>query len=197
MKHLFKTAAVTVAAIILTACSVNANQGEGDNPADTTQVAAEQNSPVEPIFTEEGVSPVVLGANVKDLPEAVDGLYARKEYVKLNDEGSDEEIGLLEVEGWYFYDKDNNLMFTAEENEGTIYRVIVHSPNIKTAQGIHVGMKRSEALAIKGTKLIEPSPEADYEIYSLEYGKISMNLDFENNNEIIDMSVVDWNIVEQ
>lgn len=197
MKHLFKTAAVTVAAIILTACSVNANQGEGDNSADTTQVAAEQNSPVEPIFTEEGVSPVVLGANVKDLPEAVDGLYARKEYVKLNDEGSDEEIGLLEVEGWYFYDKDNNLMFTAEENEGTIYRVIVHSPNIKTAQGIHVGMKRSEALAIKGTKLIEPSPEADYEIYSLEYGKISMNLDFENNNEIIDMSVVDWNIVEQ
>lgn len=197
MKHLFKTAAVTVAAIILTACSVNANQGEGDNSADTTQVAAEQNSPVEPIFTEEGVSPVVLGANVKDLPEAVDGLYARKEYVKLNDEGSDEEIGLLEVEGWYFYDKDNNLMFTAEENEGTIYRVIVHSPNIKTAQGIHVGMKRSEALAIKGTKLIEPSPEADYEIYSLEYGKISMDLDFENNNEIIDMSVVDWNIVEQ
>lgn len=191
MKHLFKTIMIAVTALMFTACSNNASSDQNNPNGDTTATASEQTVSTTPILTEDGLTPVVIGANIKDLPEAVDGLYARKEYVSL--EGRDyEEIGLDEVEGWYFYDKDGQLLFTAEDNEGAIYRVIVRSPAIKTAQGAHVGMSRDEALKIEGAKLIEPDPEADYMIYSIELGKISMTLDMVNSNEVISMEVSDY-----
>lgn len=181
---------IAVTALIFTACSNNASSDQNNADGDTIATASEQTAPAAPILTEEGLAPVVIGANIKDLPEAVEGLYARKEYVSLEGR-DDEEIGLDEVEGWYFYDKDGQLLFTAEDNEGAIFRVIVKSPDIKTTQGAHVGMSRDEALKIEGAKLIEPDPEADYMIYCIELGKISMTLDMVNSKEVISLEVFD------
>ena len=177
-------------ALVFWACSNSAND-QNTNTNDTTSAASEQTATAAPVFTEEGLPPVVLGAKAKELPESVEGLYARKEYISLEGR-DDEEIGWNEVEGWYFYDKDGQLLFTAEETaDGIIYRVIARSPLIKSSQGAHVGMSRDEALSIEGAKLVEPDPEADYQIYSIDLGKISMTLDAENNKEVIDMTVMD------
>ena len=195
MKSLFQIVAVAVAALMFTACNTNnANQNATDG--DTTAATTEQAALAEPVFTEQGLPPVVIGANVKDLPESVEGLYASKKYHQIDPNLSDEEIDFNEVEGWYFYDKDGNLLFTAEDNNGIIFRIIAKSPALKTAQGAHIGMTRDEALAIEGAKLVKPSPEADYEIYSIEIGKISMTLDAESANEIIDLMAFDYSILE-
>ena len=57
-------------------------------------------------------------------------------------------------------------------------------------------MSRDEALKIEGAKLIKPDPEADYQIFSLEMGKISMTLDAVNNQQIIDMIAADYSAFE-
>lgn len=196
MKHHLNHAAAAMVAFLFMACS-NTASNQNATSADSATVAAEQvNTPTEPILTEEGLTPVVIGANVNDLPEAVEGLYASKKYHQIDPNLSDEEIGWDEVEGWYFYDKDGNELFTAEDNEGAIYRIIVNTPTIKTAQGAHVGMSRDQALAIKGAKLIKPHPDADYEIYSIELGKINMTLDAVNAQKVISMSVYDYSAFE-
>ncbi len=196
MKHYFNFVAVVVIALMFTACS-NATSSQDAAGSDSTAVATEQtNAPAEPILTEEGLPPVVIGANINDLPESVEGLYASKKYHQIDPNLSDEEIGWDEVEGWYFYDKDGELLFTAEDNQGAIYRVIVKSPTIKTAQGAHIGMSRDQVLAIEGAKLIKPHPDADYEIYSIELGKISMTLDAVNAQEVVDMMVFDYSAFE-
>lgn len=196
MKHYFNFVAVAVIALMFTACTNNTSSQDAAG-SDSTAVATDQtNAPAEPILTEEGLPPVVIGANINDLPEAVEGLYASKKYHQIDPNLSDEEIGWDEVEGWYFYDKDGELLFTAEDNQGAIYRVIVKSPTIKTAQGAHIGMSRDQVLAIEGAKLIKPHPDADYEIYSIELGKISMTLDAVNAQEVVDMMVFDYSAFE-
>lgn len=195
MKIQFKSVTVIVATLMFTACS-NSAADQNASQDDTSASVTEQAAPAEPVLTEEGLSPVVIGANVKDLPEAVEGLYASKTFHKIDENLSDEEIGFDEIEGWHFLDKDGNLLFTAEDNEGVIYRVTVKSPTIKTAQGAHVGMSRDEALKIEGAKLIKPDPEADYQIYSIELGKISMTLDAVNNQQIFDMIAADYSAFE-
>ena len=134
MRIQFKSVTVIVATLMFMACS-NSAADQNASQGDTTAAVTEQVAPAEPVLTEEGLSPVVIGANVKDLPDAVEGLYASKTFHKIDENLSDEEIGFDEIEGWHFLDKDGNLLFTAEENEGIIYRVIVNSPTIKTAQG--------------------------------------------------------------
>ena len=184
MKHYFNFVAVAVIALMFTACT-NASNDQNAAGSDTSAVATEQtNAPAEPILTEEGLPPVVIGANVNDLPEAVEGLYASKKYHQIDPNLSDEEIAWDEVEGWYFYDADGNKLFAAETIEKggkkIIYSILVYSPTIKTAQGAHVGMSRQELAAIDGAKYIEPNPEADYEIHIFELGKISITMDYEN-----------------
>ena len=192
MRSLLQT---VVIALLFTACNTN-NSSQTVTDGDTTAAVTEQVAPSEPVFIEQGLPPVVIGANVKDMPESVDGLYASKKYHQIDPNLDDEQIGWDEVEGWYFYDKDGNLLFTAEENDGTIYRVTVKFPTLKTAQGAHVGMSRDEALKIEGAKLIKPNPEADYQIYTIEIGNISMTLDYENSQKVINMEVADYSILE-
>lgn len=195
MKSLLQTIVVATAALLFTACNTN-NSNQTATDGDTTAAVTEQAAPSESVFIEQGLPPVVIGAKVKDLPESVDGLYASKKYHQIDPNLDDEQIGWDEVEGWYFYDKDGNLLFTAEENNGTIYRVTAKSPTLKTAQGAHVGMSRDEALKIEGTKLIKPNPEADYQIYTIEIGNISMTLDYENSQKVISMEVADYSVLE-
>ena len=195
MKSLFQNAAVAVTVLIFMACNSN-NVGQNATEGDTTAAVTEQAAPAEPVFTEQGLPPVIIGANVKDLPESVEGLYASRKFHQIDPDLNDEEIGFDEIEGWYFYDKDDNLLFTAEDNDGIIYRVIAKSPAIKTVQGAHVGMTRDEALAIEGAKLVKPDPEADYQIFSIEIGKISMTLDAVDAKGIIDMMVFDYSAFE-
>lgn len=194
MKHLFKTITLAVSAIILTACSNSAgDQNVAAN--DSTAAVAEQAAPATPVLTEEGLTPVVIGANVKDLPEAVEGLYASKKYHEIDPNLDEEEIPWDEVEGWYFYDKDGNLLFTAEDNNGAIFRITVRTPDIKTSQGAYVGMTHDELAAIEGAKYIAPDPEADYEIHTFELGKISITMDWENKT-VTDMYVHDYSAFE-
>ena len=192
MKNLFKTLAVILIALLFTACN---NTASDQNVNDSTAVATEQATPAEPVLAEEGLPPVVIGAKINDLPEAVDGLYASKEYHQIDPNLDEEEIPWDEVEGWYFYDKDGNLLFTAEDNEGTIFRITVRSSAIKTSQGAYVGMTRDELAAIEGAKYIAPNPEADYQIHTFELGKISITMDWENK-AVTDMNVHDYSAFE-
>ena len=57
-------------------------------------------------------------------------------------------------------------------------------------------MSRDEALKIEGAKLVKPNPEADYQIYTIEIGNISMTLDYENSQKVINMEVADYSILE-
>ena len=82
MKNLFKIFAVAVAAFMFTACNNNTANEQSVN--DSTAVATEQATPATPVFTDEGLPPVVIGAKVKDLPEAVEGLYASKKYHEID-----------------------------------------------------------------------------------------------------------------
>lgn len=194
MKHLFKSITIAVAALIFTACTNSAgDQNVAAN--DSTAAVAEQAAPATPVLTEEGLTPVVIGANVKDLPEAVEGLYASKKYHQIDPNLDEEEIPWDEVEGWYFYDKDGNLLFTAEDNQGTIFRITVRTPDIKTSQGAHVGMTHDELAAIDGAKYIAPDPEADYEIHTFELGEISITMDWENK-AVTQMDVHDYSAFE-
>ncbi len=184
MKQLLMTVSLAVTALLFTACSNNTgDQNAAQN--DTTATVTEQASLAEPVITDQGIAPVLIGADIKDIPESVEGLYAKREYKSL-DGVDDEELDWNDVDGWYFYDADGNKLFVAETIEkggkDIIYSILVFSPTIKTTQGAHVGMSRQELAAIDGAKYIEPNPEADYEIHTFELGKISISMDYENKN---------------
>jgi hypothetical protein len=182
MKLLFQILTVAVAAFLFPACATNtSNQNEAESDASAN--ASEQVAPAVPVFTEQGIAPVLIGTDADVLPESVEGLYASKKYIQF--EGSDEEeLAMDDIDGWYFYDKDGKKLFVAEtiekDGKNIIYSVTVYSPDFKTQQGAHVGMSRQKLAAIDGAKYIAPDPEADYEIYMFELGNITITMDYEN-----------------
>ena len=52
---------------------------------------------------------VKLGEKAADLADYFGGIYARREYVDIDDKNP-EEVGMDEVTGWYFYDEAGNLL---------------------------------------------------------------------------------------
>lgn len=181
--HFWVIAFVGVAAVMLIACGQSGKQNVVNAVAETDTAGINQTA--EPaseayVFTQEGIGPVVLGAVIKDLPEQLEGLYVRKAYVESNAENPEEESPDA-VDGWYFYDADGNTLFTAEDNgKGGVGRITVVSPDIKTAEGAHVGMTKKEMSAVEGAKEEPSDPEADYQRTSYQLHGISVVMDWED-----------------
>lgn len=198
MKQLFKIVAVATATLMFTACN-NVSSDQDTTQSDTIATVTEQTAPAQPVITDQGIAPVLIGADINDVPESVEGLYVKHEY-KSFDDVDDEERGWNDVDGWYFYDTDGNELFAAEtvekDGKNIIYSILVFSPTIKTTQGAHVGMSRQELAAIDGAKYIAPDPEADYEIHIFELGKITITMDWENKNasdmRLLEESLLDF-----
>ena len=176
---------LALATSVLTACGPakqNDNTAAADSAAVTTEAPAF-------VLTAEGIAPVTLGATIADLPESVDGLYARKAFVETEDS---EEADADAVDGWYFYDDEDNVQFTAEDNgQGAVGRIIVRSPYIKTAQGAYVGMTAAEVGAIEGIVKDEAPAEADFVQTTYTLNGVSIALDWDAT-AVASMSVERW-----
>ena len=97
MKQLLMTVSLAVTALLFTACSNNTgDQNAAQN--DTTATVTEQASLAEPVITDQGIAPVLIGADIKDIPESVEGMYAKREYKSL-DGVDDEELDWNDVDG--------------------------------------------------------------------------------------------------
>ena len=184
---LFAIALVGLATSVLTACGPT-KQNDNNTAADSTTVAADTEAPAF-VLTAEGIAPVTLGATIADLPESVDGLYARKAFVETEDS---EEADADAVDGWYFYDDEDNVQFTAEDNgQGAVGRIIVRSPYIKTAQGAYVGMTAAEVGAIEGIVKDDAPAEADFVQTTYTLNGVSIALDWDAT-AVASMSVERW-----
>ena len=185
-------AIVALATLILTACGQVSKPSNEQQAADSTVVeSTTEEGTQQPVFTNEGIAPVLLGTVLNDLPEQVEGLYASKAYVQLNDDNP-EEAGADDIEGWYFYDAEGNTLFTAEDNgKGKIGRIMAVSPKIKTAEGAHAGMTSAEIAEIQGIKKDTPNAEADYQRMTYTLGEISIAMDWDGQY-VANMSVVKW-----
>ncbi len=188
MKRILSFAAGLMLLAATTACNSQRKQGEAN--ADSMSVEAETTvEAAQPVFTAEGIAPVTLGAVLAELPEQVEGLYASKQYVEIE---NPEEADADAVDGWYFYDAEGNVLFTAEDNgKGCVGRVTVKSPAIATAKGAHVGMTAAEIEAVEGIVKDAANPEADYQLTTFTLDDISIALDWEGT-AVASMSVERW-----
>lgn len=185
-----------MATMLMTACNSTGKQNEKPEGGDTTKVNMEDtksNAQAERVFTAEGISPILLGTPIKDIPEQVEGLYASKSLLTFDNENP-EEGDPNDVNGWYFFDVDGNKLFSVEEDDkGKVARIIIRTPSIKTAEGVRLGMLSKEVAAIKGIEKVPFSPDADqdyvHDIYRLNGVDIEMDWD---NKAVALMSVERW-----
>ena len=188
MKQILSFAAGLLLLAAITAC--NSQSKQGNDNADSVAVKAETAvEAAQSVFTAEGIAPVTLGAVLSELPEQVEGLYASKAYVTID---NPEEADADAVDGWYFYDADGNVLFTAEDNgKGCVGRVTVKTPAIATAQGAHVGMTAAEIDAVEGIVKDAANPDADYQLTTYTLAGISIAMDWEGE-AVASISVERW-----
>lgn len=129
-------------------------------------------------LTADGIGPVQLGAKALDLPESVPQLYASKVSDIFIDEEMPDEEDMPEFATWYFYDEDGEVVFTATQDSlGFISEITISSPNLLTAEGIHVGTPQQQVAAISGILKIEPGPWEDDPRDSYELNGITLWID--------------------
>lgn len=125
-----------------------------------------------------GIGPVQLGAKALDLPESVPGLYDSKMSDVYIDEEMPDDEDMPEFATWYFYDEEGETLFTATQDSiGIITEITISSPNILTAEGLHVNAPRQQVDAIKGAQKIMPMPGEDYGRVSYQLNGITLWID--------------------
>lgn len=128
--------------------------------APTEEKAAEGN-----ILTAKGLKDIRIGTAFKSLPAKVKGLYTKLEEVSNDD-----------FEGCYLYNNSDDAAIMLEGN-GKVETITVMGGDIKTAQGIHVGMPLKELKKIKGIEKIAIDPEADYQQEQYKIDGITISID--------------------
>lgn len=159
-----------------------------------------------PLLTSQGIKPVVIGAVVKDLPDAVPGLYASKAFVMPQEEQEGEAIdpetegnfeenmeedgGFYDMYGWIFYDDQGEVLFSAQEDEnGRISQITIISDGIMTKEGVHVGMAKADVEKVKGIKRIEANPYADFSRDGYMLNGVSLWMDWDGQDIVAEMTV--------
>lgn len=118
----------------------------------------------------EGIGPVKIGANAKNLPKQVAGLYDEIALMQDYDEFEDEYIYS------YTYKLNGEDMLGAMANEaGEIYLVSAYSEKLRTKSGAYHTMKARDFIQLQGVKVIL-KPEADYDRVSFEIDGIPVSL---------------------
>ena len=129
-------------------------------------------------LTANGIGPVQLGAKALDLPESVPGLYDSKVSDFYIDEEMVDDEDMPEFVTWYFYDEEGETVFTATQDSiGFITEITISSPNILTAEGLHVNAPRQQVDTIKGAQKIMPLPGEDYGRVSYQLNGITLWID--------------------
>lgn len=117
-----------------------------------------------------GIGPVKVGANAKNLPKQVAGLYDFVDLLEEYDEFEDEYIYT------YYYKLNGEDMLNASAGEsGEIYRVSAVSKKLRTKSGAYHAMSAREFIQLSGVKVIL-KPEADYDQVSFEIDGIPVSL---------------------
>lgn len=151
---------------------------------DKQQAAAQSSKQGGTVITAKGIPPVVFGANPANLPASCKGVYARKSKEALEDCG--EFLGYY----WQFYDEKGREIFRADiDDKNKICGITVTTPAIPMENGMRVGMTRKQVEAYKGVKKIVPDKWADYPRLSYEYGKYTLNMDWEKGNVVAEILV--------
>ena len=92
------------------------------------------------VFKDKGVDVVQIGADIKSIPETVEGLYDKKKSVSYGNDGN----------AVLFYSKKEQIMEVAyDERSGKITQVRLTTPDIKTEDGVHQFMKYNALLKIE------------------------------------------------
>lgn len=129
-------------------------------------------------LTANGIGPVQLGKKAVELPESVPGLYDSKLSDVYIDEEMPDDEDMPEFATWYFYDEEGETVFTAiQDSLGYISEITISSPNILTAEGLHVGSLPQQVETIKGAQKILPDPMADFGRVSYQLNGITLWID--------------------
>ena len=129
-------------------------------------------------LTANGIGPVQLGMKAVELPESVPGLYDSKLSDVYIDEEMPDDEEMPEFATWYFYDEEGETVFTAiQDSLGYISEITISSPNILTAEGLHVGSLPQQVETVKGAQKILPDPMADYGRVSYQLNGITLWID--------------------
>lgn len=171
-----KLAVYLTTTALLLSCGNKTAKTEASNdsiPKDTVNIVKE--TPVEEkeeegfILTAKGLKGIQLGMSFKSLPAKIEGLYTKLE-----------EISNDDFEGYELYNNNENPIIMLE-GDGKIERITIINGDIKTAQGIYVGMPLKELKKVKGLKKIAIDPEADYQQEQYEIDGITIVIDSDIN----------------
>ncbi|MGN1376500.1 MAG: hypothetical protein ACI4V5_08085 [Prevotella sp.] len=171
-KNLIILSAITLATMTVSACG-NKTQSANDN-VDTTAVdstaaaAADENAADEDnslVLTSAGVGAIKLGMAFSDVPKSIDGLYTSKEEVSNDD-----------FEGVFLNNSEGNSVISLE-GSGKVETINVDGGDIKTAEGIYVGMPAKEVRSMKGAKKVETDPYADYQVEEYIINGVRVSID--------------------
>ena len=116
-------------------------------------------------ITPEGVGPIKIGMNIKDVPEAIECLYDHIEVVttpESYDEMNDETIPAFDT--YYFMLGEEKMFSTDPSTDGVISFIKTFSPKL-SYNGVYAGMSCREVLASQKAKLTAWGTYASCEFY--------------------------------
>jgi len=147
-----------MAAALMASCGNKTAKAEGSGdsiPKDTVssvkETATAEKAVEGNILTSKGLKDIQVGMSFKSLPAKIEGLYTKLEEVSNDD-----------FEGVYLYNKGEEPVIMLE-GSGKVEYITVMGGDIKTAQGIYVGMPLKELKKINGLEKVASDPEADYQ----------------------------------
>lgn len=133
---------VVLAALSITACAKDKNQGksrDSDSVTRTEVLSAEATQEQSAIVIDaQGVGPVRLGMTIKELPAKADGLYDN-----IVEENSDMVL-------YSFYKDGETVMTTNGDGKIEIIEVFAQLTDVNTPDGVHQGMKEAEFKKLSG-----------------------------------------------
>ena len=187
-KSINKFVIVLASAAMLTACGNKTAKTE--NTADslkTDTVSAVKEAPAAEekaegnILTAKGMGAITIGMSFDAVPAKIEGLYTKKE-VESNDD----------FEG-VFLNNDKGESVISLEGEGKVDRILVMGGDVKTAQGICIGMPVKDVKAIKGIEKVKTDPQADFQQESYKIDGVTIWIDsFVGKGDVVSqMSVED------
>lgn len=119
----------------------------------------------------EGIGPVKIGQDYRNLPESVPGLYDKvaivEEYNAMED--YNEIICTFTLNG-------NDRFYAYANEEGDIWSVMPATTDLRTKSGVYDGMPAREFIKLPGVKVVF-NPEADYNHVSFEIDGVAVGVD--------------------
>lgn len=116
---------------------------QADTTADASATTVtEPAKPIEAVLTKVGYGLITIGMAKADVPEAVPGCYDSR---KWNASDYDGNVG---IKGWYECKLDGTTVLCIFANSTKVCGMSIHGKNMKTDNGLYVGMSYDQAAAL-------------------------------------------------